>query len=435
MPHPLTPHPLTPHPLTPHPLAPPALELFGSRFKAEAYAVYARLRAEQPVYRRVNRAGTGATCFITRYDDAVTVLRDSKLFVKDLRNTLEPTARAAHPLPPLLLRLTSHHMLNADPPDHTRLRALVNKAFTARMVEQLHGKVEQIALDLIHAMLRKGEGDLIEDFAFPLPVIVIAELLGVPARDRHRFRMWTSALSAPTPDVARNEKKLARSRQVMEDYIGYLRGIFAARRADPRDDLITSLLAAEDAGDALSEDELFSMILLLIVVGHETSVNLIGNGMLALLQRRDAWEYLRDHPDAIPRAVEEMLRYDCPVERAPMRYAAADVEMGGTGIRRGDAVSVVLGSANRDDAQFPAADRFEIDRDPNRHLAFGLGIHYCLGAALARLEGRVAVGALLAHLPTLRLAVEPAALRWHTHPIMRGLHHLPVAWSPGPPPG
>ncbi|MCC6458402.1 MAG: cytochrome P450 [Caldilineaceae bacterium] len=407
-------------------------DLFGPRFKAEAYQVYARLRAEAPVYRRVSSSGSGATCFITRYDDAVAVLRDHRRFVKDARNTMTPAEQEALPAEPPLLSLLSRHMLNADGTRHTRLRALVNKAFTTRMVEQLQGQIERVAHNLLHAVHAKGSTDLIEAFAFPLPIIVIAELLGVPARDRNRFRAWSNALVAPAPDSARNAQKLAKSRQLMQDFISYLRAIFAARRAQPRDDLISSLLAAEEAGDVLSEDELFSMILLLIVVGHETSVNLIGNGTLALLQHPDAWQQLRATPSLLPSAVEEMLRYDCPVERAPMRYAAEDSEVAGVTIRRGDAVSVVLGSANRDAAQFTAADSFNITRDPNRHLAFGHGVHYCLGAALARLEGRIAIQALLEQTPDLHLAIPADQLRWRTHPIMRGLKRLPVAWTPAP---
>jgi cytochrome P450 PksS len=407
----------------------PKFDLFGPRFKAEAYDVYARMRAQAPIYRRANSTGSAATCFITRYDDALALLRDHKHFVKDARNTMTAAEQAALPVEPPMLSLLSRHMLNADVPNHTRLRGLVNKAFTTRMVEQMQGQMESIAHKLLAAIEHNGEADLIESYAFPLPIIVIAELLGVPARDRNRFRAWSNAIVAPTPDHARNRQKVEKSRQLMEDFINYLRAIFAARRAQPRDDLISSLLAAEEAGDALSEDELFSMILLLIVVGHETSVNLIGNGVLALLQHPDAWQLLQNAPPLLPSAVEEMLRYDCPVERAPMRYAAEDMEFGGVLIKRGDAVSVVLGSANRDESQFPEADTFDIQRDPNRHLAFGHGIHYCLGAALARLEGRVSIQTLLQRMPDLRLAVASNQLRWRTHPIMRGLQRLPVAWG------
>lgn len=410
-------------------MAAPKYDLFGPRFKADAYAVYAQMRRESPVYRRENTGGVGATCFITTYEDAVTVLRDHRRFVKDVRNTMTASERSALPEQPPLLRLLSHHMLNLDAPDHTRLRGLVNKAFTNRMVEQLQGRIETVAYDLLDRIRSQEQFDLIDSFALPLPIIVIADLLGIPTRDRNRFRTWSNALVAPTADEARNAKKLAKSRQLMQDFITYLREVFAARRKQPRDDLITSLLHAEEAGDVLSEEELFSMILLLVVVGHETTVNLIGNGMSALLQHPNALTALRADPALIPGAIEEILRYDSPVERAPMRFAAEDVWMGNVLIRRGDAVSVVLGSANRDAAVFAGADHFDIYRDPNRHLSFGQGIHYCLGAPLARLEGRVAFTALLERLPGLELTVPPDALRRRTHPIMRGLQRLPVRWE------
>ena len=406
------------------------LDLFGLRFKANAYTVYARLRAERPVYRRVNSRGTGATCFVTRYDDVAALLRDDKRLVKDVRNTMTRAERASLPEPPPLLRLLTRHMLNLDGDDHDRLRGLVNKAFTARMVEQMHSRIETLAHDLLDAIHPRGAADLIETFALPLPIVVIAELLGIPAQDRRRFRAWSNALVAPNADSARTSKKATKARQLMADLVGYLKEVFAARRAAPRDDLISSLLAAEEAGDVLHEDELFAMILLLIVVGHETTVNLIGNGVLALLQHRDQLARLRQDRDLLPTAVEEILRYDCPVERAPMRFAAADIVVGDALIRRGDAVSLVLGSANRDERRFAQADRFRIDRDPNRHLAFGLGSHYCLGAPLARLEGRIALNALLDRLPNLALAVAPDALRWRTNPIMRGVQRLPVCWTP-----
>ena len=406
------------------------LNLFGPRFKANAYDTYARLRAELPVYRRVNRRGDGATCFVTRYDDVAALLRDSQRLVKDVRNTMTSAERATRPEPPPLVGLLTRHMLNLDGEDHDRLRGLVNKAFTARMVEQMAPRIETLAHDLLDAIQRRGAADLIESFALPLPIVVIAELLGIPAQDRRRFRTWSNALVAPNADSARTSKKAARTHRLMTDLVAYLRDIFAARRAAPRDDLITSLLAAEEAGDVLHEDELFAMILLLIVVGHETTVNLIGNGVLALLQHPDELDRLRQDRTLLPTAVEEILRYDCPVERAPMRFAAEDVQVGDTLIRRGDAVSLVLGSANRDERHFAQADRFRIDRDPNRHLAFGLGSHYCLGAPLARLEGRIALDVLLDRLPDLALAVAPDELRWRTNPIMRGVQRLPIRWTP-----
>ena len=413
--------------------SPPKLTLFGQEFRADPYPTYAAMRAQWPIYGQPYADGSSTTWFVTGYDDVAAVLRDHKRFVKDYRNTLTPAEQAALPEEPSLLRLVSHHMLNLDPPDHTRLRGLVNKAFTVRMVEQLAPRVQLIADQLIDAVAARGHMDLIEEFAFPLPIIVIADMLGVPARDRNRFRSWSHALVAPTPNLQRNTKKLEKSRRLMEDFIAYLRGICAERRSRPQDDLITSLLQAEEAGDTLTEEELFSMVLLLVVVGHETSVNLIGNGMLALLTHPPQMEALRADPTLLPRAVEEMLRYDCPVERAPMRFAACDTEFGGQQIRRGDSISLVLGSANRDQRLFSCPATFDIHRDGaddhGSHLAFGLGIHYCLGAALARLEGRVAVAALLDRLPNLHLTVDPATLRRRTNPIMRSLVRLPVAWD------
>ncbi len=213
----------------------------------------------------------------------------------------------------------------------------------------------------------------------------------------------------------------------MEDFIGYLRAIFAERRVEPRNDLISSLLQVEEAGDRLSEEELFSMLLLLIVVGHETSVNLIGNGLLALLEYPDEAQKVRATPALTSEAVEEMIRYGNPVERAPMRFVAQDLTLRGQTLRRGDSVSLVLAAANRDPTQFLQPDQFDVLRDPNRHLGFGMGIHYCLGAPLGRLEGRIAVDTLLARLPNLRLTTPAAELRWHTHPIMRGVKRLPVS--------
>lgn len=426
------------------------LKLFGREFKANPYPVYARLRAEAPILRRTLRnpeAPQRAICFVTRYDDVASMLRDTHHFVKNIANTMTPAERAAQPASPPLLRLVANHMLNQDAPDHTRLRSVVNRAFTVPMVDQLEDRIRAIAHDLVQRCRRRLEQgdtvDLINHFCLPLPIIVIAELLGIPSRDHQRFRRWSNALISPNADAERTSRKLEKSAPLIRDFITYLREIFAQRRAHPANDLITSLLHANRSPVAvphqeevsapvpLTEEELFSMLLLLIVVGHETTVNLIGNGVLALLQRPAIWKQLRDAPSHIPATVEEILRYDCPVERAPMRYAACDMEIHGVQIRRGDHISLVLGSANRDPARFADPDTFHLDRGDNRHLAFGLGPHYCLGAPLARLEGRIALEMLTAAFPTLGLAVPPHTLRWRPHPIMRGLTQLPVH-STGP---
>ncbi len=408
--------------------------LFGRAFKANPYPIYAALRTENPVHRRANVDGKNGTCFITGYAESLAILRDHTHFVKDYRQTLTPSEQAALPPDPPLMRLLSRHMLNTDPPDHTRLRALVNKAFTVRMVEQLEDQIRLIAEQLLDAVFRRqtrniGEMDLIEDFAFPLPIIVIADLLGIPTKDQNRFRAWSHAIVQPSPNSARNEQKELKSRRLMEDFIGYLRSVLAERRRVPRSDLISSLLQAEEAGDALSEDEIFSTLLLLIVVGHETSVNLIGNSMLTLFKHPETMRVLQQEPDVIPSAIEELIRYDGPVERAPMRYAAEDFKIGNAVIQRGDAVSVVLAAANHDPAQFIEPDQLDILRQNNRHIGFGLGAHYCLGAPLARVEGRVAIEVLLRRCPNMQLAIPIEELRWRTNPIMRGLHRLPVQFS------
>lgn len=409
-------------------------KLFGREFKADPYPIYAQMRAERPILRRSLRNNMGrdvGICFVTRYDDVAAMLRDTTHFVKNVHNTMTPQERASAPTPPPLLRLVANHMLNQDAPDHTRLRSLVNRAFTARMVERLEPRIVAVAQELLGRFayrLRAGETvDLIAQFALPLPIIVIAELLGIPSRDRHRFRRWSNALISPNADAERTTRKLEKSGPLIQDFIEYLRAVFVQRRAIPQDDLISSLLHENTADDGhLREEELFSMLLLLIVVGHETTVNLIGNGVLALLQHPHIWQTLLHDFKLIPPAVEEILRYDCPVERAPMRYAATDLAWHGVHIRRGDNISLVLGSANRDATRFDAPDVFRLDRGDNRHLAFGLGPHYCLDAPLARLEGRIALETLLDAFPRLTLAVAPQTLRWRPHPIMRGLTQLPV---------
>lgn len=403
-------------------------DLFGPDFKSNPYPTYATLRAEAPLYRRVAADGKTAICFLTRYDDVTAFLRDHKRFVKNINNTLSPEERAQQPPSPPLLRLLGNHMLNLDPPDHTRLRALVNKAFTGQIVTQLEPRIQVIADQLLDRVQPQGAMDLIEDFAFPLPMIVIAELLGIPSRDRLRFRTWSTAFVTPSTNLQRSANKLAKASQVMTDFTRYMRQVFAERRQEPRNDLISRLLQAEENGDTLSEEELFSMMILLIVAGHETTVNLIGNGMLALLQNPEQQALLHAQPALLPAAIEEMIRYDGPVERATMRFAAEDVLFEGKLIHRGDAVSLVLAGADHDPAHFTCPECFDITRENNRHLGFGLGIHYCLGSALARVEGQIAINTLLQRFPTLRLTTPVAQLKWRKIPIMRGLHHLPVQW-------
>lgn len=269
--------------------------------------------------------------------------------------------------------------------------------------------------------------DLLDDYAFPLPIRVITHLLGVPEEDADRFRVWSSAvvsIELVTLGMGIAQDKLA----AMGEFRDYLLALFDRKRRAPGDDLVTGLVRAEDERGALTEDELVAMVFLLLVAGHETTVNLLGNGVLALLRHPDQLARVRDDPALVGPAVEELLRYDGPVETSTMRYALEDVELAGTTIPRGDGVLVVLASANRDAAQFPDPDRLDVTRSDNRHLAFGKGLHYCLGAPLARMEATIALTTLLRRLPTLRLAADPATLQIRPSFLIRGLQALPVAW-------
>jgi cytochrome P450 len=314
-------------------------------------------------------------------------------------------------------------MLDADPPDHTRLRALVSKAFTPRLIERMRPRVQEIADALLDVVQDRGKMDLIDDYAFPLPITVIAELLGVPAEDRNRFREWSDA--AVSGDTSREylERVLIPHMQAFTDY---LRAMFEEKRENPEEDLVSALVRAEEAGDKLGEDELVGMVFLLLVAGHETTVNLIGNGVLALLQHPDQLESLRENPSLIKPAVEELLRYDGPVETSTERFAREDVAVGERVIPKGEMVLVVIAAADHDPERFPVPDALDLTRPDNKHLAFGKGIHHCLGAPLARMEGQTAINTLLRRMPDLRLKGTSHSLSWRPGMVLRGLKGLPV---------
>jgi cytochrome P450 len=406
-------------------VATPKYDLYSDRFRAETYETFARMRADDPVLCQAGLDGQTPIWFVTGHDEVVAVLLDDERFVRDPALALpREQIEASATLMPESFAFIEQHMLNRDGDDHRRLRRLVTKAFTPRMVERLRPRIEEIADELLDAAEPRGEMDLVEAYAFPLPITVIAELLGIPAADRDRFRRWSNAIVTPalSPDA------FAEFGALMGEFVAYLHDLFGRRRAEPADDLISALLQVQEGGDTLSEQELFSMVVLLIVAGHETTVNLIANATLALLEHPGELAALRDDPARIPAAVEECLRYDGPVERALPRWAAVDVELGGHTIRRGDDVIVILGSANRDPARFPRPDDLDLERGDARHLAFGRGSHYCLGAPLARLEGEIALATLLRRLPGLRLAATRDELRWRPVPLFRSLVSLPVAW-------
>jgi cytochrome P450 len=382
-------------------------------FQADPHPVYAHWRRATPV-RRVKLPSGITAWLITRYDDARQALTDPRL------SKALPVGQATdRALPPAVGAAVSQHMLSADPPDHTRLRRLVSGAFTARRIEALRPRIEEITEDLLAAMAGRERVDLIDAFAFPLPIQVICELLGVPAADRDSFRTWSNIIV--TGSAARDRLPGA-----MQAMVAYIRRLIAERRAHPGDDLLSGLITVRDAQDRLSEDELSSMVFLLLIAGHETTVNLIGNGAYLLLNDRGRWDRLRADPALLPSAIEEFLRFEGPVETATFRVATEDLEIGGSTVRAGEPVLVVLLAADRDEQRFPAADELRLDREHNPHLAFGHGIHYCLGAPLARLEAQIAFGKLLARYPDLRMAVPAGQLTWRPGVLMRGLQELPV---------
>jgi len=395
-----------------------APNIASPEFKADPYPFYSLLRAESPVF-RVELPTRQPAWLVTRYDDVAALLKDER-FVKDKASTLSADEAGKQPWVPALFKPLARNMLDVDPPDHTRLRQLVHKAFTPRPVERLRERIESLTEELITAAGRRGRMDLIADYALPIPATIIAEMLGVPASDRHRFHRWSRVIVASDP----SGWSMVRAIPSAIAFLRYIRRLVQARRSSPRDDLVTALVQAEEEGTRLDEDELVSMIFLLLIAGHETTVNLIGNGMLALLRHPDQMQRLREEPGMIKTAVEELLRFEGPLATATERYAREDVEVAGTIIPRGELVYALLASANRDERQFPDPDRLDLTREPNRHLAFGLGIHYCLGAPLARLEGQIAIGALVGRLPDLRLSRRP--LRWRRGLVLRGLAALSV---------
>jgi cytochrome P450 len=392
--------------------------LFNTDALANPYPLYHQLRSFSPVHWVEAMNGW----LVTRYDDVAAALRNLKLSSTARKYLLQ--RKIADPEVLAMVELRAPQMLFSDPPAHTRMRGLVSKAFTPRAVEAMAGRLQKMVDAVLDAVQPKGGMDIIRDLAYPLPVTVIAEMLGVPPEDRPRFKGWSDALTVlvnSVGDVSPEQYRTAA--QARGEFINYLRGIVAQRRAAPRDDLLTALVQAEDAGDRLSEDELYANSLLLMSAGHETTTNLIGNGVLALLRHPDQLQKLRDNPTLLPGAVEELLRYDSPVQLTA-RIALEDVEVGGTRVQKGQFTWLILGAANRDPGHFPDPDRLDVTRKDVKHLSFGAGIHFCLGAPLARLEGQIALGTLIRRFPNLRLAKQE--LHYHDNFTLHGLTSLAV---------
>ena len=392
-----------------------ALDPFSPALRADPYPVLREIRERDPVHWMETARGW----LITRYDDVSSLLRDPRSSADRSPMSVDAAWRRGSGSQAWL----ENSLLGLDPPAHTRLRQLVNRAFTPRVVEPMRDRIEAITDELLDAAAGDGRMDVIADLAEPLPVRVIAELLGVPEDDQARFPPWSRALGGMF-DIAFEKATIEAADHAVTEMRDYFRPLLEARRREPRDDLLTALVQAEERGDQLTEDELYSFCIILLAAGHETSTHLIGNGLLALLQHRDQLERLASEPELADTAVDEVARYD-PPPQATTRRATEAFELRGKRIREGDLLVLSLAAANRDPARFEDPDRLDIERADNRHLSFALGPHFCVGAPLARLEGNIVFRRLLERFPDVRLDPSRPYERRLTG-TTRGLTSLPV---------
>ncbi|HDR7795927.1 TPA: cytochrome P450 [Bacillus luti] len=397
------------------------INLSSAQFKEDAYDIYKESRKMQPIL-FVNQVEMGKEWLITRYEDALPLLKDNRLkkdptnvFSQDTMNMFLSIDNGDH--------LTTH-MLNSDPPNHNRLRSLVQKAFTPKMITQLQGRIQDVADDLLNDIKQKGSLNLVDDYSFPLPIIVISEMLGIPKEDQAKFRIWSHAVIA-SPETPEEIKE---TEMQLSEFITYLQYLVDVKRKEPKEDLVSALILAESEGHKLSAPELYSMIMLLIVAGHETTVNLITNTVLALLENPEQLQLLKDNPNFIDAAIEEGLRYYSPVEVTTARWAAEPFQIHDQTIQKGDMIIIALASANRDESVFEKPEIFDITRENNRHIAFGHGSHFCLGAPLARLEAKIAIITLFQRMPALQIKGNRAEIRWQGNYLMRSLKELPLTF-------
>ena len=391
------------------------IDLNSPAHAIDPYPVYRQLRETEPAYQTSFTGPGGGMWLITRYADVAALFKEAH-YSNDMSRII----------PKDQLLPLSNALIFRDPPDHTRLRSLVNQAFTAKRVRDLEPRIAAIADELLERVRPQGTMDFVADFATVLPSTVIADLLGVPNEDRAQFQAWSDAIASGSDNHRATPEELQAQREGGMAFINYFQRLLDERRRHPQDDFLTGLLNARDVHDRLSEDELLDTCSLILLAGYETTVRLLGNGLFTLLRHPDQLELLRQRPTLLPHAIEEMLRYESPVQQAIMRVTTEPVEIGGRRIEAGQMLSAVIGAANRDPAQFPNPDRFDITREPNRHLAFGFGIHFCLGAPLARAEARVGFARLFEQMPALRL-VKPEA-DWSPNTRVRGLQSLPVTF-------
>ena len=391
---------------------------------ADPYPYFAKLRQEDPVHWNEQYRAW----FVHRFPDVWDGLRNPALssdrvqpvFERKLSPEQQDERRPT-------FEILEHWMVFNDPPDHTRLRRLVNQAFTPRQINALRPRIDQVVAELLDDIGPRGQVDLIRDFAYPIPAVIIAEMMGVPAADRDLFKEWSDAIMILVFGGARVQDRRERAQRSLLELAEYLHGLIRRFRQDPEDNLITSLVQAKEQDDALSEDEIVSTCTLLLFGGHETTTNLIGNGTRTLLQHPDQLQRLRDDPKLLTTAIEELLRFDGP-SKMQVRLVSEDTELGGKTLRAGDELYFVQAAANRDPDEFADPDAVDIGRSPNRHIGFGFGLHHCLGAPLARLEGSIAIDALIRHLPDLQPGPGPEV--WHPTLISRGMEHFPVSFTP-----
>jgi len=391
-------------------------------FTQNPYPVFQHFREHSPIEHVIMPDGKTAW-MIFSYEAAVVALKEER-FIKDASKLTieEEDEEKAEQALAYQTSFFSKHLLEVDPPDHHRLRSLVQRAFTPRMVANLQPKIEAVTNDLLDHMKDQETIDLIDVFAFPLPITVICDLLGIPFEDHDKFRMWSNTFV----EAVNNPEQIQKITPVMEEFSNYIDDFVDYKQHNLKDDLISRLIEAEEHGDQLTKLEVRSLIFLLITAGHETTVSLIGSGVLALLQHPEQLDKLNHDRTLIDSAIEEILRYEGPVEFTTTRWAAKDLTFYDQFISKGELVLIALDSANRDPEAFQDPETFDITRKYNQHLAFGKGIHHCLGAPLARLEGRIAILALLERYPHLKLAVEPNALQWRPGLLIRGLKELPI---------
>jgi cytochrome P450 len=410
---------------------PPPIDtlLAAPGFSQDPYPAYERLLAEAPV----TWSDAWNAWVVSRHEDVVAVLRDPARFssagrLLELLDELPPELQDE--ASPIRTHFATRGLVHADPPDHGRLRGLISRAFSPRVIEGMRPRITAIVDELLDAVAGHGRMDVVADLAYPLPAIVIAELLGAPPEDRDRFRRWSDDIVAFQGTGRAIPEAIPRSAAGITGMRAYLSELFEARRREPRDDLLGGLVAAEVEGERLTTEELTSTCVTFLIGGHETTTSLIANGLFTLLRHAAALAALRGDPGRIPAAVEEVLRWESPIQRA-FRRVAQDTDLGGQRMREGQIVIALLAAANRDPAACPAPGTFDIARDPNRHLAFGSGVHFCIGASLARLEAAIALRTLLERFPDLALDVPPEAIRWQREKaLFRCVEALPVRFAP-----